>query len=274
MKDRSLPLAVLLSLVLMPLCQAQLPSLQEEPWFGHFIGTSARSCQFGFTAAGAGKIRVIGDRRKLLTATLGLSVTLQVEETLADGRVVVRRIRPQSLRSDDAPTLELTQVTITGEVANGSRFELTIAQDSTEFEFGARLLETPKGVGDQRLVMLVRVPSMYSRDKGKELESRKFVAKTRRDWIRLARLGEDRLEKVDPNANVDAAELTRGPLRTVQFRFAAHHDRTVFIDALGQSKLELTNREVIPLHRGFLVTWVPSAGSVESAKDRLRLKIR
>ncbi len=256
---------------------AELPTLEEKEWLGHFVGFEGRKYRFGLTSEGEASIRIIGDRDELIGKSLTIDIEFLVEEVSSDGKVTRKTLKPETLESQQEPTHEPKGVVFQGQVTGDAKFEVTVDEDRGVLSLGGRLVDAGKLENPVRYSIVVKVPDAYPYEKADPDRSQQkaFDDKSRGDrmqvtWTDGKRV---RLSTSDP---VDAgSENVNGPgIAAAQFEFSAYDGKRIEIAASGDSVMNLSNTREGPLYDGFLITWTSDTAKDSGGKARLNIEVR
>lgn len=256
---------------------AQLPGLNDPPWFGHFAGYSNKRLDFGITSHGKMTLFPKDRQGDRVAKKLTLPIELIVEETLPDGKILTRKIQPATLTSQSQSTANLEAITIHGQVSGKAAFELHIEQNRGDISIGGRI--TDPGTLTQnpiRLAVKTRFPSAYRAPGGSSKQKQKrFDEKIEDDRVILKWTdGERKKQSFDETVDASAKEINGPGIASARIEIDAYRDRRFEFTATTGSTIRLSNPQTAPLHKGFTIDWRPDPAKDPQAKSRLVIEIR
>jgi hypothetical protein len=257
-------------------CPAQLDALDQEPWYSFHTVYSDNRSAIGVTREGTIRILPATRREETIHPNLGLTISIVIEDKLANGREIRRTIRRESLKASTPPTAEPTKLTITGETSAAARFELNLEQSDDEVLVKARLTDRGKLVSpDARFFLLVTVPSLYPWNSSGEKESRNFERKVADDRVDLVRSDGKKVRvKGGKGIDLESADASGPGLAGISMEFAAHRGRKILLKAAEGSTLHGSNPANSPLHEGFELRWAPDPAKDPEGKATLGIEVR
>ncbi len=255
---------------------AQLPSLDVRNWVGHFLALEFRDFQFALTTHGEGKIIPFGRTGKPVGRSIQPSVSFFIEETLPDGRVVARKIQPESLESASEAATALEAVTLLGEATGGARFEVYLEADRDVISIGGRVTD-PGTLNPEDLRFTVRVsfPSAYRSYSKAKQEERTFQRRVKGDRLVLQWADGKRAR----HGTAEPVRLAEGALdgpgiAEMKLSVDAYQERVFVLAATEGSAIKLWNRGERPLHAGFSANWQPDPAADPEGKARLVFTVK
>lgn len=266
---------LLAACAVLPRASAQLASLDEKPWLGYFAAYADKRFQIAMEAKGAIVLTPMNEKGTPVSSKIAIHIEAGIEEVAPDGKVVLRRIKPESLASQEPPSDDFEKFTVTGKVTGDAAFELHMAQDRGTITIGGRV--TDPGTLTKlpiRFVVRVKFPDIYPYEK---------VADKQHDKAFLKKIEDDRLElkwtdgkrvKQDFEPMVEAAskELNGPGIAAAQVEVASYKDRRLLLMASPGSSMSLWNAKTAPLHEGFTLSWLPP-DPAKDPKGEARLSI-
>lgn len=264
--------------VVLPRAEAQLGTLNEKPWLGYFVAYADKRFQITMDSKGAISLTPMNDKGAPVSSKIAIDIEAGVEEVSADGKIVLRRIKPESLTSAEAPNDDFEKFTVRGKVTGDAAFELNLEQDRGTIVIGGRV--TDPGTLTKlpiRFVVRVRFPDIYPYEK---------VADKQHDKTFLKKIEDDRLElkwtdgkrvKQGFDQMVEAAskELNGPGISAAQVEVAAYKERRLLLMASTGSSIGLWNAKTAPLHEGFTLSWLPpDAAKDPKGEARLSIEVR
>ncbi|MEO5715115.1 MAG: hypothetical protein ABIT37_16675 [Luteolibacter sp.] len=263
--------------------RAELPSLDDRKWVGCFLAHESKQYQFSVTTQGRGKIEVIGQKGDPVSSKLAVSVDFQIQETLPDGKVVAKSVKPETLESTQAATTKLNNIVIRGKVAGDAGFEACVSEEKGAVSVGGKLLEQGTLKNPLRFVIRVNFPDAYASAKEKKADPKEDAKKAARAFEQ--RIEKDRLQlkwtdgkshKQDLAANVEAGskEINGPGIAALSLEFSSYQEKKFILLASENSSMTLSNASSKPLNTGFAVIWAADPGKDPEGKARLSIEAK
>ena len=253
---------------------AQLPTMEDKDWLGFFVGTETRNFQFGIAADGGASIKIFNKKNELIGGQLAIPVEFRVEETMPDGKIISRQIKPESLESAQQPTTKPKDVVIKGLVTGDIGFEVFFTEQRGGLSLGGRLLDPGALKNPTRFCIAMKIPSLYVNQKtdGDKKEKKAFEEKIKDDRVQINRKDGKR-EKFSTTEPVDggSAEVTGPGLNGVLIEVSTYHEKKIQLTASPNSSMALKNDSKQALGDGFSVVW--AADLAKDPKNEARLQI-
>jgi hypothetical protein len=253
---------------------AQLPALNEKDWLGYFVGTETRNFQFGITADGDASIKIFSKKNEPIGGQLAIPVDFRIEETMPGGKIVARKIKPESLESAQQPTTKPKDVVIKGLVTGDIEFEIFFTEQRGGLSLSGRLLDPGALKNPTRFCIAVKIPSIYANQKtdGDKKEKKAFEEKIKDDRVQINRKDGKR-EKFSTTEPVDggSAEVTGPGLDSVLIEVSTYQGKKILLTASPNSSMALKNGSKQALGGGFSVVW--AADLAKDLKNEARLQI-
>lgn len=257
---------------------AELPGLTEKKWLGYFIGYADKKCEFGFTVKGKSALKVVGAKGLALPPRQAIQVEFLVEEILGSGKTSLKPLLVESLESTHPAGKKPRNVVIRGRVKSGVGCEMIFNEDHGEITLGGRLLDRePLAKNQPRFVIRVTVPDTYpSAKKTRDREQEKaFQDKMKGDQMILIRADGKRSKRVTGQMHEPLAkELHNLEVAAVEMEFSPYADKKVRCMASADSSITLSQKRVLPLYRGFTLTWKADMAKDPEGKARLKFSVR
>ena len=257
---------------------AELPSLAEKEVLGYFVAADSKSIRFRIGSDGKSSIKVIDSKGTEVNNKLLIPIVFTVEETLPDGKVISRKIDPQSLESAQPATVKPKDVTIKGKVTGGIGFEVFVTEERGAISLGGRLLNPAEIKNPTRFLIEVRIPDAVP--PAKDGEDNRKAAKEREDQLK-----DDKLQLVwtdgkktritgDKAVEGSSKEVTGPGITAASVEFAAFKERKIVATAAPNSSMRLTNVGSQPLPQGFSLFWSADPSKDPEGKARLLIEIK
>lgn len=257
---------------------AQLPALNKSPWQGYFAGYENKRFTFGLASGGEIRVTPLNDKGEEFGPNHHFAILFGIEEILPDGRLEMKKIKPETLTSEQAATDKLERVVIRGKVSADAAFEAVFAQDRGVISMTGRVMETGGFKKNPiRFGVQVRFPDTYPKwmreDRWKS-DEKAMAALQKQMKAEIIRITWTDGTKVTHSfeAPVDAASKTlNGPgMSKAEIEVAAFKNRRFVFSAPPSTPMTLSNAGSAPLSDGFSIHWSPDA----EAKSAFSLEIK
>lgn len=256
---------------------AQLPSLNEQPWIGHFAGYEGRRFDFGITSHGKMTLLTKDDKDKASSIFIAVQVELVVEEIYPDGRVSARTVREETLTSTDQPTANFEKTVIKGQVTGEAAFELYAEQNRGSISVGGRITDPGTLTKNPiRLALRTRFPTAYrNTPKTGKQDEKAFLKRIKDDRIDLKWTdGKRKKQSFDEVVDASSPELNGPGIVSAEIEISAYRDRKFEIEASENSVMTLFNSKPAQLHEGFTIRWLPDPEKDPEGKARLTITVK
>jgi hypothetical protein len=257
---------------------AELPALNKQPWLGYFVVVDNNRLQFGILSDGKASLRVTGKKDEPVSQKLGVKLSFVVEETLPDGKVIIKTLIPESLESSQPATDKPKNVTFRGKVKGDAVFEVSIDEDRGKVFLGGRLIDRGTlTVNPTRFSIQLKFPDAYPNDKntGSKKEMDKFEEKISKDRVQLTLVGGKRVKLPnDKPVDTGSKEINGPGIDLAEIEFSSYKGKKMELDASGNSMMTLTNSKIEPLHGGFTVIWAADPAKDPEGKARLTIDVK
>jgi hypothetical protein len=257
---------------------AELPGLEEKEWLGYFVGFQNKKFQFAVTSQGKATIKVIGKKGEPLNKRLAIPVEFLVEEIRPDGKISVKKLKPETLESVQPATNKPQQIVIHGKVAGEASFEISINEDHGVISLGGRLLDLGTLTKNPlRFSIQLSFPDAYPNDKatGDKKEEKELREKTKNDRLQLNWTDGTRV-KPPTDKPVDAgSKAINGPgISAMQVEFSSYDEKKFEFTASESSSITLSGPQSAPLYEGFVLTWMADPAKDPGGKARLSFEVK
>ena len=254
----------------------QLGSLQEKEWLGVFVGTEGRACDVAIRTKGVTEIYFKKNRERI-SAFVAFQARYVLEEQIG-GRWVRRGMTEDSLVSDQEPSLEAEEVTMTAVFTGETKIEIKHEFDRSETLIAVKVLEK-KTKNPIRVGLEVVVPDLYRSIKAEEAE---------RDVKKKIKGLEFRMVRSDGKKfKLDAGDLSKADLKLTDKALLGTKGLKYFSvdsDRIGGHEVILTTEEedygtlepkqTKPLYHGLYVRWWPKEDKIGQEGCRLKIKVK
>jgi hypothetical protein len=139
---------------------AQLPSLSQPPWLGYFAGYTGSRGMCGILENGS-LCYNHGDGLGSVSSGSPHFIYPSVRETRPDGKILIHRLLPETLKSDGEPTTKPVKITYQGQVRNGATIEVTVEFMRREISIGGRIMDPGPGKNPQSFILYTQAPPYY-----------------------------------------------------------------------------------------------------------------
>jgi hypothetical protein len=275
---RNLFLAGLMAAVGIVQVRAELPSLSEKDWLGYFVGLDNKNYQFGVSSVGKIQLKAKAKTGVVFGQAQSVDIGIVIEETQADGKVVQRRILPESLESAQPATHKLDHVAIRGKVTGDVEFEVTITEGKAgEILLGGKLLDPSKLKGPSKFLFVVKFPNAYLNVKkdGDKKTEKAFEDKIKKDRLQLILVDKKRV-KIGTSGTVDAdlTQINGVGIAAAQLGLSAYQGKEFEVTAAENSMMKIVPAGAGPLHDGFSLSWSAASAKDPQGQARLAVKVK
>lgn len=244
---------------------AQLPSLDAKPWDGHFAAFESSRFTVGITCNGEIKVTPLNHKGEPFGVFNQFTVLFGVEEIMPDGSFEMKKIKAETLESDQEPSTKLEKVVIRGQVSANAAFEATIEQIRGMIQISGRVTEPGMFKKNPiRFGVQVRIPDTYPpwmREERWQNDRKAMAAqdkKLKADRLTLQWSDGKRLKQTFGQALTAASPELNGPgIAKAEIEIGTYKDRTFIFHAASPSKMTLSNKAPARLCDGFTIHWTP-----------------
>lgn len=286
----SLLMSCLLATVSTQLVEAELPSLQDQPWLGYYAVHANKNYEFKVAAAD-GKLSLItlGEGAPIL-GNLLVFINFGIEETQPDGKVVSSPVQGNSFETTDPASDKLSKCILRGKTAGGASVELTIEQSRGIVFIGSRVLEPGTHTHPLRTTATVVFPNINPPAKPPVNNEALDERDAKRAAKKQAKDAEDKLkddgvdlkwsdgnrQKLTFEKVLDAGskEINGPGIAAAEIKIAAYGKRKFFFTAAPNSAMKLSNAKPASLSEGFSLQWSPDPTKDQDGKARLAIEVK
>ncbi len=248
-----------------------MPALQVKPWEGCFVGHETRACQVALGCDGMAVITPKNRRGDSFGPNRALALAMTIEEVLPGGRVVTKRIDPDSLETKDEPTAKPEIIKYRGKVTGGASFEVVMEFDGSKLSIGGRVLDSGKLKNPLRFVVKTVMRDLYH---GADPKDREFRRKVKDDEVRYQTIDGKR-GKIEMGEVVDVAkEIGDKGLATMRFESDAYDGRRFEFSCVDGGAIRIEHPAGKPLVGGMMINWYSDPKKDTEGKARLEISIR
>lgn len=261
-----------------PLAHAQLPSLNEPPWLGYYAAYANKRFQIGLSSKGNITLTPMNEKGDPVSFQLAIDIDAGIEETMPDGKVVMRQIKAETLAAKEPATDELEKVLVTGKVTGDAAFELNIEQTRGIIFIGGRMTDPGTLTKNPlRFALRLRIPTLYKNHKAEDKRAEKaFAKKIEDDRIDMKWTDGKRAKQTFEKALlVDGNKEINGPgITSLELEAGAYKGRRFVFTASPNSSMNLWNAKEQPLHEGFTINWKADAEKDKDGKARIAIDVK
>lgn len=281
MKNRIPFVAILAPLfclaAVLPQASAELPTLRKAPWINYFAAYENRSFRIGLSTKGVVELTLMKEKDVPVINKLVVPIEFTARETLPDGRVIERKLDPESLASEHEPTSELGSVVIRGKFEGDISFEATLEQSRGSILIGGRITDPGGSANPMKLGLSAAfaAPYPYVKQDQDEVTGIEFQKKIKDDRINL--LWTDRKAvKLALNKEVDASSpAVNGPgISSVEIDIISYVGKKISFAASANSAISMRNARAQPLRKGFTFHWSPDPVKDRDGKARFAITVK
>jgi hypothetical protein len=266
--------------------QAQLPTLEREPWLGFFAGHSSKRFQFGITSQGEIQIKLL-DRSGSPIGIRPYEIVPMIVETLPNGSPAFQDHEPESLETSDSTTEKLEKTTFRAKTKSGIPFEVTVEEARGLIMLGGRVTDPAASKNPAAFAFVVRMPDLYGnevknieeteneRDKKKLLKA--FEKKTNGDraswkWTDGTKMRQSLNDKIE----ISSKEINGPGITEFEIEALAFQEHKFQFTAAPNSSMKLVGRspEAAALNSGFVILWTQDPAKDPKSEARLAVGVR
>ena len=258
--------------------KAQLPSLNEAPWIGHFAGHSTSRGSVGVQSDG------------VIVYNGSHDIHPSVQETSSDGKVTIHRLMPETLKSQMQPTDKPTTITYSGKVKNGTTIEVTIEFVRNQVSIGGAITDPRGRENAQHFALFIIAPAYYlmygerlALEQGTAAEKKKMEqtiagqrAHAAKEYLELSKLDGKRIKQPLIDAvDLSSEEFNGDGFNSIKLDLNWFRGRKLDIAATERSRLMLSNKEKRPIFKNhYYITWTEAPGTQSPGKGRMVISMR
>jgi hypothetical protein len=269
---------------------AELPMLQDPPWLGYHAVYANKNYEFKIAAAD-GKITLIpvGDGAPVL-GNLLIHIDLGIEETLPDGKTVLKPVRAVTIESADPATDQLGKSILRAKTVDDASLEITIEQSRGIVFIGSRVLDPGTIKNPVRGFVTAVFPNVNppatvennlgevnERDakRAAKKEAKAAEDKLKDDSVDL-KWTDGKRQKLTFEKVFDAGskEINGPGIAAAEIKIAAYGKRKFFVTAAPDSAMQLSNAKPASLSEGFSIQWSPDPNKGKEGKARLAFEVK
>jgi hypothetical protein len=253
------------------LVAGELPTLQDKPWLGCFVGHEGRGFDFALGADGKSEIHFKKGSKRISVFSY-FPVTYILEEQV-NGKWVSRQIKEDGFETNDKPTEEPEKVTFIVTYTGDTKLEVTHEFDSGEVTIGTKLAskttENPLRWG-----VRVTVPDLFRNIKEDDLSERelkkKVDAEVTGETVKGQRVKADLYEK----PKLDGPDYFGDGAKTISFESDKIAGRELVLSTVDEDAGSFEIRQTKDAYHGFNIFWWPDAAKSASSDGHLLLKVK
>jgi hypothetical protein len=256
---------------------AELPTLDKAPWINYFAAYSSRTFRIGISTKGLIELSVMKDKDVPVIDKLVIPIAITVQESLPDGRVIERKLDPESLTSKQDATNELGKVVIKGKVTGDAAFEATLEQSRGSILIGGRITDPAGSANPLKFTLSAAfsAPYPYVKEDQDEVTGKEFQKKIKGDRISLI-WTDKKAQKLALNEEIDATSpAVNGPgIAGVEIDIISYAGKKLNFAASTNSAITMKNARPQPLRKGFSLHWTADPAKDPDGKARLAITVK
>lgn len=260
------------------MAKAQLPSLNQQPWLGYYAAFANKRFQIGLSSQGKITLTPMNEKGDPVSFQIAIDIDVGIEETMPDGKVVMRQIKAETLAAKEPATDELEKVLVTGKTTGDAAFELNIEQTRGIIFMGGRMTDPGTLTKNPvRFALRLRIPSLYKNHKAEDKRAEKaFAKKIEDDQIDIKWTDGKRVKQsFDKALLVDGNKEINGPgITSLELEADAYKGRRFVVTASPNSAMNLWNAKEQPLHEGFSINWKADPEKDKDGKARIAIEVK
>ncbi|MGJ8725693.1 MAG: hypothetical protein ACSHYB_14125 [Roseibacillus sp.] len=233
----------------------ELPTL-GEPLFGVFAKAEEKTVEIVVNQKGELIISPI--LRNGSTAPYRkIPVLFGIEETLPNGKIHVRPILPETLESPQPATDKFKEAVITGKIARGVAFELTIQQKRGVITIGGKITDPgPLKVENLRFVASPQILNFYGAEKLRLQDDPKAFEELLEESYVTLKWTDGKRHKFGyiESLGEESSEVNGSGIAEVEAKLQILGN-TINFTATKESSIKLRNFGAPYFHSGFFVDW-------------------
>ncbi|MFD2258025.1 hypothetical protein ACFSSA_15195 [Luteolibacter algae] len=251
-----------------PTLKAELPALDEKPWFGYFIGVSERKFQFGITDKGEAILQPLNSRGEILSLFNPIKFDIEILEATPNGKDVSKQIISGSLESDSPATLDPSKpIVYRGKVTGDAAFQVAFLPERGGFSVTGKITDNGSLKNPLRFSIALRFDPYAKTKLDSPKKEEEHEKKIKRDTLSFTTKGGER-EKFKLTESVSLSEKFPDGCSELSFE-AEGYDGTEFtVAASGESKIVLESKSTEALWHGIELRWEMSAAA-DPATEKL-----
>jgi hypothetical protein len=255
---------------------AQLPALSAEPWLGYFAGEQTSRCTFGISAEGE---IFFTPAENATRANGGWSFRLRpvIEEVTPEGKVIVRELVQESLKSAQPAANKIEKVVFTADVKGGGVLEVTVEQNRGNFLIGGRVIEPGPSKNLKRFALIGRSPQFYAPYETSKANREKALEKKVEDETLDLKLLNGKVIKqplLEPS-DLASAEISGVGISEIGMEFQLYPGRKLILTASPNSVFALgLEKGAKVFKRGFSLYWRPDPQKDAAGTARMAITSR
>ena len=263
---------------------AKLPSLNRTPWLGFFVGHSGSRGTFGIADDGSLHYNHHSDGGSV-SSGYSHHIHPAVAETMPDGSVRIRRLIPDSLKTENSASDKPSSVTFHGEVAGGTTIEVNLTFTRRDVSIGGRIMHSKPGGNPLQFCLYTQAPAYYlsyneseTIKNGTAEQKEKLAKKTERqkniaakESLILRRLNGKQLSlPLLDDINLSDTAFNGEGFASIETNLSCLKDRKIEITATEGSRMKLSNKVPRPIFKyHYNITWTQDPAAKSHDKGRM-----
>ena len=250
---------------------AELPSLEEKPWYGYYAGTVGKRAAIGLDTDG-GAVIIPVKNREFMTTQFYIPLNYLIEEVLPNGKTVVKKIDFDSLESATPATVKPDRILFKGKTEGDVTFEGYFEVSRGVVMVGGRILEKGTVTNPLKFSIQAVFPQSYKNAKKEEKEWKKKIEDDKLE----VRLADGKKGKVTGADTFDpTVPEFAGPISQVEMEIAEFGDGKFTFTAAPNSKIAIKHSKIGgPFYEGITLTWEADPATDPQGKARLAIELK
>jgi hypothetical protein len=260
---------------------AELPTLGQPPMLGFHTGYMNKKYQFGIAGNGEITLKMVDNKGVVSPSPFHVRFTIGVEETLPDGKTLLRAIKPETLESAQAHNGNFEKTVLKAKVNGDAVVEATFEQIRGAILVGGRVLEPgPLVKNPLRFTVRMYFPTPYPHDLDIDKQTDKKAAKVFEEKIKNDRITmkwtDGKGKKLGFFEDVDAtsAEVNGPGIAAAEIEVSVCAGKEFLLTSSPNTAMKLYNAKPAPLYRGFTLQWSPDPAKNQDGKARVSIELK
>ncbi len=260
---------------------AELPTLSQPPMLGFHTGYMNKKYQFGIAGNGEITLKMVDNKGVVSPSPFHVRFTIGIEETLPDGKTLLRPIKPETIESAQAPNGNFDKTVLTAKVNGDAVVEATFEQIRGVISVGGRVLEPgPLVKNPLRFAARMYFPTPYPHDLPGEKPDDKKVVKAFEEKIKNDRIDlkwtDGKRKKLTFSEDVDtsSAEINGPGIAAAEIEVSVCAGKKFLLTSSPNTAMKLSNAKPAPLYRGFTLLWSPDPAKNQDGKARVSIELK
>lgn len=262
------------------LASAELPTLSQPPLLGFHTAYMNKKYQFGIAGNGEITLKMVDNKGVVSPSPFHVKFTIGVEETLPDGKTLLRAIKLETLESAQTPNGNFEKTVLTGKVNGDAVVEATFEQARGLISVGGRVIEPGTLKNPLRFTARLYFPTPYPHDLDIDKSTDKKAVKTFEEKIKNDRISmkwtDGKGKKLGFSESVDATttEINGPGISAAEIEVSLSAGKKFTLTSSANTAMKLWNAKPAPLYRGFTFHWSPDPAKNVDGKARISIELK